>query len=237
MKLKRWWNKTTRRLLIFTMALILAGGAVVLQNQIVKRQTTTEQVLVAENNLLPYSPVSGQLVMREVVKSEIPENAIRSLDDLKGEEWVTGEIGIPQGVPLSKSLLMPARDSMYGQNVELKKGELFVGVQTDQVRSAGDFIKPGTVVDAYVFVEGTNQSPSKLITPEDNPLLKDLLIQDRQNQNGYNPQDEQQNPIPAIAIVKTSNPKVVAALIKYQEEGRIYFAPTGVDRTQNTKMN
>ncbi|ALP37973.1 hypothetical protein ASL14_19060 [Paenibacillus sp. IHB B 3084] len=207
-----------------------------LQNQIVKRQTTTEQVLVAQSSLLPFSPVTGKLILREVVKSEVPEDAIRSMEELKGEEWVTGEIGLPPGVPISKALLIPVKDSKYGQSVELKQGELFVGIQTDQVRSAGDFIKPGTIADAYVYVEGGNQIPARLITPENDPLLKDLLIQDRQNQNGYNPQDEQQNPIPAIAIVKTSNPKVVAALIKYQEEGRIYFAPTGVDRTQNTKM-
>lgn len=237
MKLKRWWNKTTRRLLIFVVALVLAGGAVIMQNQIVKQQTTTKKVLVPAMNIVPFSPVVGKLVPKDVVQSEIPEDAITSLDELEGEEWVTGEIGLPAGFPISKTMLMTAKDSKYGQSVELKQGEFFVGVQTDQVRSAGDFIKPGTLADAYVYVEGDNQTPSRLITPEQDPLLKDLLIQDRQNQNGYNPQDEQQNPIPSIAIVKTSDTKVVAALIHYQEEGRVYFAPTGVDRTQVAKMN
>ncbi|GIP08233.1 hypothetical protein J1TS5_04030 [Paenibacillus macerans] len=227
--MKRFWNKTTRRIVILGMALLMAAAAVVLQNSIVKRQTTTEQVWVATDNIQPYSLVKDKLEKREVVKSEVPEDAVFNLAELEGEEWVTGEIGIPKGVPVSKSLLVIAKDSKYGQNLELIKGEMFIGVQTDQVRSAGDLIKPGTVADAYVYIGGDNQTTAQLITPEDDPLLKGLLIQERQNQNGYDPQqDESQNPIPAIAIVKTSNPKVAATLIKYQEEGRVYFTPTGV---------
>ncbi|MNW54119.1 hypothetical protein D3C74_317070 [compost metagenome] len=233
--MKKLWNKVTRRLLIVFAAFILAGAAVAIQSSIVNKQVTTELIYVAADNLPPYSLIEGALVQRKVVKSEVPEDAVRDLRDLKeleGESWVTTEIGIPKGIPVSKSMLIRAKDSEYGESLELKDGAMFVGVQTDQVKSAGDMIKPGTVADAYVYIKGEDRQPSKLITPIDDPILKGLLIKDRQNQNGYEPQREgtgNQNPIPAIAVVETTNPAVAAALIHYQEEGEIYFAPTGVN--------
>lgn len=229
--MKKLWNKVTRRLLIVFAAFILAGAAVAIQSSIVNKQVTTELVYVAADALAPYSLVEGALTQRKVVKSEVPEDAIRDLKELEGESWVTTEIGIPKGIPVSKSMLIPAKDSKYGESLELKDGAMFVGVQTDQVKSAGDMIKPGTVADAYVYIKGEDRQPSKLVTPTDDPLLKGLLIKERQNQNGYEPQQEgmgNQNPIPAIAVVETNDPGVAAALIKYQEEGEIYFAPTGV---------
>ncbi|MFJ2043945.1 hypothetical protein ACIOBL_10090 [Paenibacillus taichungensis] len=234
--MKKLWNKATRRIFIVAVALILAGTAVVIQSNIVKRQTTTELIYVAKENLLPYSLVEGMFVQRKVVQSEIPDDAIRDLKELNGEAWVTSDVGIPAGVPVSKSLLVPAKDSKYGESLELKDGAMFVGVQTDQVKSAGDMIKPGTVADAYVYIEGADREPARLITPADDPLLKGLLIKERQNQNGYEPQREgtgNQNPIPSIAVVETTDPKVAAALIRYQEEGKVYFTPTGVALDSN----
>ncbi|GIO42291.1 hypothetical protein [Paenibacillus apis] len=230
--MKKLWNKVTRRLLIVFIALILAGAAVAIQSSIVNKQVTTELVYVAVDDLTPYSLVEGKLVQRKVVRSEVPEDAIRDLKELEGESWVTTEIGIPKGIPVSKSMLLTAKNSKYGESLELRDGAMFVGVQTDQVKSAGDMIKPGTVADAYVYIKGAEREPSRLVTPDDDPLLKGLLIKDRQNQNGYEPQREgtgNQNPIPAIAVVETTNPKVAAALIHYQEEGEIYFTPTSVE--------
>lgn len=229
---KKFWNKATRRILIIFSSLLLAGGAVMIQTVIVNNQTTTRLVYVATDNLTPYSNIAGKLVQRSVVQSEIPEDAITDLKVLDGQTWVTKEIGIPKGIPVSKSFLIPAKESKYGEALELKDGAMFIGVQTDQVRSAGDMIKPGTVADAYVYIPGDDRTPAKLISPKDDPLLKGLLIKDRQNQNGYEPKKEgegNQNPIPAIAVVETTNADVAAALIKYQEEGKFYFVPTGVD--------
>lgn len=238
--MKKLWNKATRRLLIVFVALILAGVAVAIQSSIVNKQVTTELVYVAADNLTPYSLVEGKLVQRKVVKSEVPDDAIRDLKELEGESWVTTEVGIPKGIPVSKSMLIPAKESKYGESLELRDGAMFVGVQTDQVKSAGDMIKPGTVADAYVYIKGEDRQPSKLITPVDDPLLKGLLIKDRQNQNGYEPQREgtgNQNPIPAIAVVETNNPDVAAALIHYQKEGEIYFTPTGVNTDEVMGMS
>lgn len=227
-------------MLIVFVALILAGVAVVIQSSIVNKQVTTELVYVAADNLTPYSLVEGKLVQRKVVKSEIPDDAIRDLKELEGESWVTTEVGIPKGIPVSKSMLIPAKESKFGESLELKDGAMFVGVKTDQVKSAGDMIKPGTIVDAYVYIKGQDRQPSELVTPAEDPLLKGLLIKDRQNQNGYEPQREgagNQNPIPAIAVVETTNPAVAAALIKYQEEGEIYFTPTGVEISGEMNLN
>lgn len=235
-KKRKIWTQTTRNISILAIALTIGAVAVFIQIRIVKAQTTTKQVLVAENNILPFTPISGKLVLKKVVKSTVPEDAITSLDQIEGQELVTNDLGLQAGIPVSKSMLVSAKDSKYGESVDLKQGEQFIGVQTDQVRSAGDLIKPGTIADAYVFIPGGQQSDPTLVTPDQDPLLRSLYIQDRQNQNGDVPQTENQTGIPAIAIVRTSNPAVVAALIRYQEEGRVYFAPSGIDRTQAAQI-
>ncbi|OUM86612.1 MAG: hypothetical protein BAA01_11425 [Bacillus thermozeamaize] len=229
--MKRLWNKTTRRILILTLSLILGYAGVALQQSIVKKQTTTERVVVAAETILPYGTLAGKLTTRAVVKSEVPDDAIRDLAELDGQEWFAGEIGFVEGMPLRKSLLVTAKDSKFGQALALKDGRMLIGLQTDQVRSAGDSIKPGTVADAYVYIPGTPETPARTITPADDPNLKGLLVVDRQNHNGYEPQKDgsnNQNPIPAIAIIETDKPSVAAALIRYQEEGKVYLVPTGV---------
>lgn len=230
--MKRFWNKTTRRVLILILSLILGYAGVALQQSIVQKQTTTERVVVAAETILPYGSVAGKLSTRAVVKSEVPDDTIRDLSELKGEEWFAGEIGFAEGMPIRKSLLVTAKESKFGQTLALKDGRMLIGLQTDQVRSAGDSIKPGTIADAYVYIPGTPEAPSRTITPADDPNLKGLLVVDRQNQNGYEPSKDgagNQNPIPAIAIIETDKPSVAAALIRYQEEGRVYLVPTGVE--------
>lgn len=237
---KKFWNKATRRILIIFSSLLLAGAAVVIQTIIVNNQTVTSLVYVASDNLKPYTSVTGKLEQRNVVQSEIPEDAITDLKQLEGQTWVTNEVGIPKGIPVSKSLLVTAKESKYGEAIELTDGAMFIGVQTDQVRSAGDMIKPGTIADAYVYIAGDDRTPAKLVSPKVDPRLKGLLIKDRQNQNGYEPKKEgegNQNPIPAIAVVETNDPEVAAALIQYQEEGKFYFVPTGVDLKDIAQLN
>ncbi|MCE3203478.1 CpaB family protein [Paenibacillus sonchi] len=227
--MKRLWNQTTRRLVILFCSILLAGAGVFVQNRIVSNRTEMIYVAVASENVKPNHPVKW--TFRNVVKSESPADAITDAKELEGQNWVANEVGIPQNTPIAKSMLVKAEESKYGASAALKKGSMFVGVTTDQVRSAGDYIKPGVKVDAFVYIKVGNErgeQTSKLITPETDPLLKNLLVKDRQNQNGYEPKSEEnQNPIPAIAIIETDNPLVAAALIKYQEEGKVYLVPTG----------
>lgn len=226
--MKRLWTQTTRRLVILLCALLFAGAGVVVQNRIVSNRTETVNIAVADGDVLPNSPVKWKL--RNVVKSEAPTDAIMDAKELEGQDLVAGDVGIPANSPIAKSMLVKAGDSKYGPSSTLKKGSMFVGVSTDQVRSAGDYIKPGVRVDAYVYVKNDAERTTTLITPGNDPLLQNLLIKDRQNQNGFEPKSEDnQNPIPAIAIIETDNPKVAAALIRYQEEGRVYLVPTGTE--------
>lgn len=234
--MKRIWNKTTRRILILFIGLAFASVAVFVQNSIVSRQVTTEKVFVAKEDLLPYHTIEGKFVLRDVVKSEIPEDAIRDLNELEPGKWVVGEIGLHKDYPVQKSKLLLAEDSKFGPSLELKENKMFVGVETDQIRSAGDYIKPGVIVDAYVYIKETPETPAQLISPQRDPNLKGLLVRDRQNQNGYDPQkDENQSRIPVVAIIETDNSSVAAALIEYQEVGRIYLVPTGVDKSFDVK--
>lgn len=237
--MKKFWSRGLRNTLIALVSLCIAGAGVFLQNRYVNNRTDTESIVVAKQNIKPYGKLDEQLTTREVVKSEVPEDAIRSLDELQpNEDWVSGELGIAEGQPIRKSLVTPAKDSAYGDSVALEEGKMFVGIQTDQVRSSGDYIKPGVIADAYVYIAADADRPAQTITPATDPNLKGLLVKDRQNQDGYEPQregEQSNDPIPAIAIIETDKASVAEALIRYQEEGRVYLVPVGADTKMASK--
>lgn len=229
MKIKGLWNKYTRIGLILGGAILISSVAVAMNASYVEGRVKTREVLVAAEDIKPYDKIEKKLKKREVVEAEIPEDAITDLKELQslGLQY-SGELGIAEGFPVKRSQLVSAAKSKFGSPMELN-GELFVGVATDQVRSTGDYIKPGVLVDAYVYLEGDQQTPPTLITPAQNKKLKGLLVYDRQNADVKSPdQAEGRNKIPTVAILKVK-PEIAADLVAYQEQGRIYLLPSGFD--------
>ncbi|RUT38688.1 hypothetical protein EJP82_26820 [Paenibacillus anaericanus] len=222
----RIWNKTTRRISVILGALIITLAVVLLSNSYVQKNTDLVKVVVAVENIQPDQSVNNKITIKEKVRSEIPEDAITDLKELENETWFANEIGFYKDEPIRKSGLTTSDNSKYGGALKLKDGDSLVGVKVDQAQSAGDYIKPGVIVDAVVYVK--NEFETKVIGPKDDPDLAGLIIRDRQNAEGTEPGADGRSLITAVAIIETSNEQVKKKLVEYQEEGKIYLTPTGV---------
>lgn len=231
MKNNRFWNKYTRVGVIIVMALVTAIITMGVNSSYRARVTEVEKVVVAAGHLKPYTELTkANLTYREVVKSEIPGDAIKSIDAFlkKGPKFV-GEVGLTKGYPVKESLTLDSGKSVFGEALGLKNNKLLVAIAVNQVRSVGDLIKPGVKVSAYVFIDGgIDRGQPRVITPLDNPGLSNLVVVERQNTNGAEPNGKGADAIPVMVIVE-ADPGQARDLVLYQEIGKIYTLPTGVD--------
>ena len=112
-----------------------------------------------------------------------------------------------------------------------------VAVETSLVRSSGDWLRPGMLVDAIVYIPAKESyedpQPSATIGPEEDPFLRGLLVIDRKNANGLTLGDMageegySRDALPAVVTLMVDKEDIerVRALIRYNEEGRIYLSP------------
>ncbi|OAB30512.1 Flp pilus assembly protein CpaB [Paenibacillus macquariensis] len=225
--MKKTWNKVTRRILIVLGAAIITFSMVFLANSFVKKNTDLVQVVVAKENVSPYQSLKDMVMYRDVVRSEVPEDAIKDVKELEGE-WFANDVGFYKASPIMKSGITTSENSKYGETLELKEGERLIGIKVDQAQSAGDYIKPGVLVDAIVYVK--SEEGTIVIGPEEDPDLAGLLVLARQNSEGTTPGEDGRSLVPAVAIIETSNKDVRKKLVRYQEEGKIYLSPSGVEK-------
>lgn len=229
------WNKKTRTIVILAMALLISGIGVMLTVITVESNTALKEVVVATDTIKPFSGLAGKVELRQVVESEIPEDAVYSLAELEQEEWYAGEVGFLKDRPIQKSYMTKGKDSAAGLGVTLKNGQVLVGVAVDQVQSVGDNSKPGTLVDAYIYIDnveddryGVKQSEA-VISPTNNARLAKLLVVDRHTADGLSPDEPGANKIPSLAIIAAPDEETARLLIQYQQEGKVFLLPVGVD--------
>ncbi|CAH8248449.1 RcpC/CpaB family pilus assembly protein [Paenibacillus melissococcoides] len=236
------WNNKTRNIVIILGALLISGIGAVGVSSTVKSNTNLKDVIVAKDTIKPFEGIQGKVESRKMVESEIPSDAVFTLQEIEGEEWFSGEIGFISGKPIQKSFITKGQDSAAGLGVMLKKGQVLVGIAVDQVQSVGDNIKPGTLADAYIYVKDDEvdmrgvKQPGRVISPQDNPKLSKLLVVERQTPEGLEPGDKAAtNKIPSLAVVAAPDEETARILVKYQQEGKIHLLPTGVDGTHIPK--
>jgi len=231
--LKRWMRIT----LILAAGLAAAGITFVLNRAYISEHTRFENVVIAMENTYPYSPLQKyQLAKR--VKSSIPEDAVLNTEFLTGKKWYAGHLGIGEGDIIRKSRIKDSAGTPFGEAVALEGGKVLVGVKTDQVLSAGGSIKPGVLVNAIVFIPGDGRSrPDDIvITPEREPLLGGLLIKDVQNADSSAPGGKGREALPVVAVIETSM-QAAQKLVLYQETGKVYLAPVGVNTKTVFRVN
>jgi len=222
----RIWNKTTRRIAVFAGAVVITLFVVLLSSSYVAKNTDLVKVVVALEDIQPYQKINERVTYSEKVRSEVPEDAITDMSELAEEPWFANEIGYYKGESIRKSGITTSENSKYGAVLKLEKGKSLIGVKVDQAQSAGDYIKPGVLVDAIVYIK--NEFETKTIGPKDDPDLAGLLVYERQNAEGTEPGADGRSLIPSIAILETSSEEVKKKLVTYQEEGKIYLSPSGV---------
>lgn len=228
--MKKVWNKYTRNVSVIVLATVFTGVALYMNKSYVDARVQTRAVLVPKENIKPFHSLKDNLTVRDVVVSEIPSDAIVDAADLQGQEWYTGDVGLIKGTPIRKSLITTSKTSPFGQALSVKQGNKLIGVATDLARSAGDSIKPGVLVDAYVYIKGDQQRRAMTIGPNEDPDLAALLVRDRQNQEGVTVgEQENKSRVPVVAVLEVSD-KIGIKLVQYQEEGKVYLLPSGVDK-------
>jgi hypothetical protein len=214
-------------------------------NQTYLQQTAeTVPVVTARSDLLPGEPLLPEmLVLSEKPVFGLDEDYAADIDDLVAlGPWYIGEIGFGAGDVLRPSRLEAAEIKGGKSRWEFctQEGARLIAVETSLVRSSGDWLWPGTLVDALVYIPARESyedpQPSRIIGPEDDPLLKGLLVIDKKNANGVSLGPQAQSDgyardlLPAVVtlMVDEDDTERVKALIRYGEEGKIYFSPTAL---------
>lgn len=228
-------KKIFKILFILLFASAAAGITFFLNKSYINEHTTLGEVVVAKEDISPYAAVTNYEVAK-VVKASIPEDAVTKMDFLKNKQWFTTKLGIGKGDIIRKSRIVEAKNNPFGPALGLKEGNVLVGVKTDQILSAGKYIKPDTLANAFVFIQGNRQDmPDRIIGPGEDPVLSKLLIKDVQNSDGTTLKENGDKAIPAVAVVEGSV-NTAKKLVEYQEKGKVYFAPTGIDLASVLKI-
>ncbi|WP_418790315.1 hypothetical protein [Phosphitispora sp. TUW77] len=223
--MKKW----VKVLIIVLTGLSVAGVTFLVNNAYITKHTRLINVVIAVEDVLPYNTVK-KYHTTEVVISSVPDDAVTDPAFLDEQEWYAGNLGIGKGDIIRKSRISNAETTPFGKALALKDKNVLVGVKTDQVMSAGSNIKPGVLVNALVFIPSDNRSRTEntVIGPGQDILLSGLLIKEIQNADTNAPNGKGRDAQPVVAVIETS---IAAAqkLVLYQEIGKVYLVPVGVD--------
>ena len=213
-------------------------------NQNYLRQVVeTVTVAAAKTDLYPGEPLTpDKLIMAEKPVYGLDGDYVTEINGFfEGGPWYIGDIGIGAGDILRPDRLAPAAGAGGDWRWEFDRREKvrLIAVETNLVRSGGDWLWPGMLVDALVYIPGRESyeesRPAEIIGPAEDPLLKGLLVIDKKTTNGLSLNDQSlddgfgRDLIPAVVtlMVEEHDLERVKALIRYNEEGKIYFSPTG----------
>jgi len=222
--LKKYWNKYTRSALIVLVGMILALIAFQLNNKQIAEQVQTRKIIVAKINISPYMPVTKeQLEYRNVVISEVPNDALDTPEDIDFNDVFASKYGFIQGMPIRTSLITTAADSELGTAVTINEGMRQIGIKTDLALSSGDEVKPGILVDAYAFITDSAGQGKSVVAPE----LAGLKVVKRINSEGKVPDPAGSGSLVPAVVVLEVTPQQAAQLVEYQETGKVYLLPSG----------
>jgi len=229
-RFKRYGNKYIRLGIIIILALIVAVATSEINKAYLESKVKLIKIVVAAEHIKPFTELNqNNLSYREVVKSEVPEDAVYDLADLFQEgPMFSSEIGFIKGYPLKKSLTRNAVDSVFGATLALKEGKSYLGISVEQVSS--QLVKPGTLVDVYCFIQAsTVNTEAYVISKREDHLLGHLYVHAVKDKNNENLEGKNGEGIPAIVVVETVSPEQTSKLIYYQMVGKLFLVPIGAD--------
>jgi len=228
---KRYWNKYFRLTIIVILALVVALATSEFNGRYIESKVSLMKIVVAGEHIKPFTELSSHnLAYREVVKSEVPQDAIFDIAEfLKGGPMFSNEIGFIKGYPVKKSLTNNSVESVFGAAVALKGGKSYLGISVEQVSS--QLVKPGTLVDAYCFIQASIvNADAYVISKVEDPFLGRLYVHAVKDKNNVDiAEGDNLDSIPAIVVVETLSPEQTSKLIYYQMVGKIFLVPVGAD--------
>lgn len=235
-KSKSHWNKYTRLALIVLLAVMVAVITAYINKIYIESKVKLEKIVVAADNIKPYTELNTHnLIYREIVKSEIPTDALYDLEEfLRDGPKYSGEVGFVKGYPIKKTLTSNAEDSVFGPAIALEKEKYYLGIAIEQVSS--QLVKPGTIVDVYCYLEEkAMNAPPTVISKLEEPLLAGLYVHSVKGKENENIDEKTEEVIPAVVVVETISPEQTSKLIYYQNSGKVFLVPIGVDADKYLK--
>ncbi|KNZ69036.1 hypothetical protein Tfer_2280 [Thermincola ferriacetica] len=229
--MKKWLKIT----FVLITGLLLAVTTFILNKSYIAQHTDLKPVVVAKETVTPYNPITKYELVKKV-RSSIPEDAVTDPKYLEKKKWYAGKLGIGAGDIIRKSRIVDEDSNPFGKAISLTDNKVLVGVETNLVKSAGANIKPGVKVNALVFKPANDRSEQDtVITPNENPLLGNILVKQVLNSQATNVAGKGKEAMPTVAVLETTVP-VAKLLVLYQETGKIYLAPVGVDIKTASKI-
>lgn len=222
------WNPVTQKVTIIVVALIVAGIGFVWNKSDTNSKVKTVAVLVAKTDISPFTEVtSANTEIRNIVKSEVPEDALTSVEQLKSGDSFASSYGFVSSSPIRSSYVTTAADSKLGTSIVLKKGSSELGVKVDLITSAGAEMKSGTLVDAIASIK-EQSGATRTIENEKLHSIKVLSVKNAEGR-GIDPNGNS-SLVPAVAVLEVSTEQRTL-LVQYQEAGKVYLTPAG-DQTE-----
>ena len=229
--------------LVICVSFAAVFGVTFYLNQVYLREMAdTSIVVTAKVDLLPGEVLTHEkLQLAEKPAFGLGADCAESIDRLMDiGPWYIGSIGFAAGDVLRPSRLSLAADhgGDWLWDFNRRSDVRLIAVETSLVRSSGDWLWPGMLVDAMVYIPGRESyddpQPPQIIGPEEDPLLSGLRVIDKKNANGIRLGEAEREAgfsrdmLPAVVtlMIDKEDLERIKALIRYNEEGRIYFSPT-----------
>ncbi|MCL2166329.1 MAG: hypothetical protein FWH49_03465 [Clostridiales bacterium] len=222
---------------------VVFGVTYRLNQEYLEKSAETRMVVTAKADLLPGEPLTPEMLQltEKPVFGLGEDYAVEPEALLDKGPWYVGDIGFGAGDILRPSRLVSASDKGGYWQWEFSRLDQarLIAVETSLVRSSGDWLWPGTLVDAMVYIPAKESyedpQPSQIIGPDEDPLLRGLLVISKKNAGGMTldgtaaDDGYSRDVLPAVVTLLVGEDEVdrIKALIRYNEEGRIYFSPTG----------
>ena len=229
--------------LVICVAFLAVFGITYRLNQnYLHQMAETVTVVAARTDLLPGEPLTrDKLVMAEKPAFGLGGDYATGITDLLADgPWYIGGIGFGAGDTIQPGRLTAAAAAGGDWLWEFNRRDQarLVAVETSLVRSSGDWLWPGMIVDALVYMPAKERyddpQPAYIIGPEEDPLLRGLLVIDKKNAGGMTLNGQMiedgfsRDMLPAVVtlMIDERDTERAKALIRYNEEGKIYFSPT-----------
>jgi len=229
--------------LIICVSFAAVFGVTYRLNQLyIREMAETIVVVTARVDLLPGEQLTpDMLLLAERPAFGLGNDYAADISILMEEgPWYTGEIGFGAGDILRPGRLAAADSVGEGEQWAFGRQDnaRLIAVETNLVRSGGDWLQPGMLADAMVYIPGKDRYDDPLsaqvIGPDEDPLLGGLRIMAVKNKNGQTLGEQvtediyDRDLLPAIVTLLIDKQDVdrIKALVFYNEEGKIYFSPT-----------
>jgi Flp pilus assembly protein CpaB len=200
-----------------------------------KKHTDLVRVSVARKEIPAYSRVTREDITFSLqTRSSLPPDSIFDPDGFfQGRSYFTGNLGFGPGDVIRSSRLNQNSLMPFHVLAQLQENkQMLVTIQTNLVQSCSNFVEPGALVNAFVFIKGNSHDiPDRIISPLEEPHLGNLLVFDIRNAEGQKLAEEGREALPAVVtlVLDSHNLDAAKVLVEYNETGNIYLVPIGFD--------